>query len=115
MDIQVEGFVITQIEASTAKTPARWRVILDGYEIGLLEKYRNTRTETHPWKALGQVDEDCGVRVRPLVHVSYKCREEAIEDCVMKLEEIHYAEEAYYAEQVKQDRRDEQDQARRPF
>lgn len=32
---------------------AAYMVKFEGRAIGFLEKYRNTRTETHPWKAFG--------------------------------------------------------------
>jgi hypothetical protein len=33
--------------------PVAYMVKLNGQPIGFLEKYTNTRTETHPWKAFG--------------------------------------------------------------
>lgn len=32
---------------------AAYMVKFEGRAIGFIEKYRNTRTETHPWKAFG--------------------------------------------------------------
>ena len=31
----------------------------DGNPIGLLEKYRNTRTDKHPWKAFKGIGKEC--------------------------------------------------------
>jgi hypothetical protein len=33
--------------------------LVDGKEAGLITKYRNTRTEQHPWKAWLGVGESC--------------------------------------------------------
>jgi hypothetical protein len=38
-------------EKATGKGSALWLVHEDGKIVGMLEKYRDTRTETHPWKA----------------------------------------------------------------
>lgn len=34
-------------------SPSVYLVRLDGRVVGLLEKFRNTRQDTHPWKAFG--------------------------------------------------------------
>lgn len=46
---------LRQIQKVSARIPARFVVIRDGREIGTLEKYKNTRTDTHPWKAFAPV------------------------------------------------------------
>jgi hypothetical protein len=39
---------------------AALHVVLEGdREVGLLEKYKNTKTETHPWKAFKGIGEAC--------------------------------------------------------
>lgn len=35
--------------------PARYVVKVDGVEVGLVEKYKTTRTEIHPWKAFAGI------------------------------------------------------------
>jgi len=46
------------VKKARAKIAALYLVITDGKEIGLLEKYKNTKTETHPWKAFLGVGEN---------------------------------------------------------
>jgi hypothetical protein len=42
---------VEQVEKAGKRRPALY-LVKDGERIvGLLEKYRNTRTDTHPWKA----------------------------------------------------------------
>lgn len=47
-------------------SPARQLVTRDGVAIGLLEKFRNTASETHPWKAFFYV-----VPPGPKVQIAY--------------------------------------------
>ena len=37
--------------------PFAFVVVRDGHEIGFITKYRDTRTETHPWKAFVGIGE----------------------------------------------------------
>jgi hypothetical protein len=44
---------------SNIKNPSRFVVMENGKEIGLIEKYRDTRTETHPYKAFQGIGMAC--------------------------------------------------------
>jgi hypothetical protein len=43
--------VIEQVRKPKGKSDGLWLVKVDGAIRGMLMKYNNTRTETHPWKA----------------------------------------------------------------
>lgn len=50
----MDGVKVTQVrKAKEKEMSAQYIVELHGRLVGVLEKYRNTRTETHPWKAFG--------------------------------------------------------------
>ena len=42
---------LISIRKATPGSPAGYMVKMNGHVIGFLDKYNNTRTETHPWKA----------------------------------------------------------------
>jgi hypothetical protein len=44
-----------QVREATAHSAALFLVKADGRVVGMIEKYRNTRTEIHPWKAFSGV------------------------------------------------------------
>ena len=50
-----ERVVLEQVKKASSGSPAMFVVKLDGAEIGLLEKYRDTRTDKHPWKAFAGI------------------------------------------------------------
>lgn len=50
---------VEQVEKAKGKSPALYLVKDSaGVVLGMLEKYRNTRTDTHPWKAYRGVGRD---------------------------------------------------------
>lgn len=42
---------IEQIRKPTTKSTGLWLVKVDGRIVGMLERFKNSRTDTHPWKA----------------------------------------------------------------
>lgn len=42
---------IKLVKVNTLNFDSMKAVVADGKEIGFITKYKNTRTETHPWKA----------------------------------------------------------------
>lgn len=47
----MDGILIEHVRAMKSETPGVWLVKQDGNVVGLLEKYLDTRTDKHPWKA----------------------------------------------------------------
>ena len=50
-----ERVVLEQVGKATSGRAAVFVVKLDGREIGLLEKYRDTRSDKQPWKAFAGI------------------------------------------------------------
>ena len=51
--------VLEQVRKATSGRAAQYLVKQDGLVLGLLEKYRDTRIEQHPWKAFRGVGVAC--------------------------------------------------------
>lgn len=54
-----ERVKVTKVRDARGARSAMFVVSLDGVELGLLEKYRDTRTDTHPWKAFVGIGAAC--------------------------------------------------------
>ncbi len=50
---------VTIERVKDSKAPAQYVVLANGLAVGLLEKYRDTRTDKHPWKAFRGVGHKC--------------------------------------------------------
>lgn len=50
---------ITKIPESSNKQYNLYSVEVNGTIIGLLEKYKDTRTDKHPWKAFKGIGKNC--------------------------------------------------------
>ena len=51
--------IATVLISRTGENPERWVVRRNGNDIGLLEKYKDTKDETHPWKAFRGIGMAC--------------------------------------------------------
>jgi len=49
----MKNIELISIRKADRNTPAGYMVKLGGKVIGFLDKYNNTKSETHPWKAFG--------------------------------------------------------------
>lgn len=50
---------IKQTRTATSQLSAQYVVLENGEEIGLIEKYRDNKSETHPWKAFRGIGMGC--------------------------------------------------------
>lgn len=50
---------LTEVQKPSAGRAGRWAVEVNGKIVGLLEKYTDTRTEKHPWKAFAGIGTAC--------------------------------------------------------
>jgi hypothetical protein len=54
-----ERTVIKQTRKARTGVPAQYLIVTDGEDLGLLEKFRNTRADIHPWKAFHGIGGAC--------------------------------------------------------
>lgn len=70
----------TKIVPGAAWRPERlWAVSLGGKEIGFITKFRNTRTDTHPWKCYlgkGETAQFLGVAYQGLAYAAQLVEDE---------------------------------------
>ena len=67
------GCELIAIKKAAKGVPAGYMVKFEGRVIGFLDKYRNTKTETHPWKAFAAKLNPAGDGYMYAPEIAFQC------------------------------------------
>ena len=65
---------LVKVDAGYDRRESFYLVMVDGREVGALRKFRDTRSDTHPWQAFGVIPAGATGRdmIRPYLGLFYK-------------------------------------------